>query len=141
MGQLKMGHLTVEDAGEGDVKLGRAIVGATGGALLMGIVYGVVGKVVGEYSYIAFLIGAVSGLGAIKLGGGRSMVAGAVAAVMSLVGVIGGKLILGAPEGVSWVAYHTTMFDILFCYVANPAAAFFAAGTDKARGLLQKLPF
>jgi hypothetical protein len=141
MGQLRMGHLSVEDAGEGRVNLGKAIVGAVGGGLLMGVVYGVAAKVIGEHSYVAFLIGAVAGLAAMKLGGGRSIVAGAVAAAAALAGVIVGKLICGAPAGTSWIAYHTTMFDILFCYLANPAAAFFAAGTDKARGLIKMLPF
>lgn len=141
MGQLRMGHLSVEDAGEGQVNVGKAIIGAVGGGLLMGVVYGVAAKAIGEHSYVAFLIGAVAGLAAMKLGGGRSIVAGGVAAAAALAGVIVGKLICGAPEGTSWIAYHTTMFDILFCYLANPAAAFFAAGTDKARGLLKMLPF
>src|SRR5690349_7680928 len=135
MSQLKMGHFTVNDAGEGNVNVGKAIVGAVGGALAMGLVYGVVGRFVGEFSYVAFLIGAVSGTGAMKLGGGRSMVAGAIAAIASLIAVLGAKLIVGAPEGTSWISYHTTMFDILFCYLANPAAAFFAAGTNAARGV------
>lgn len=141
MGQLRMGHISVEDAGEGSVNLGKAIVGAVGGGLAMGALYGVASRVVGEYSYVAFLIGAVAGLAAMKLGGGRSVVAGVIAAVSALAGVIVGKLICGAPEGTSWIAYHTQMFDILFCYIAAPAAAFFAAGTDKARGLLKMLPF
>ena len=46
----------------------------------------------------------------------------------------------GAPPGVGWLSYHTQMFDIIFCYLAAPAAAFFAAGTDQARELLKKLP-
>lgn len=141
MGQLRMGHISVEDAGEGSVNLGKAIVGAVGGGLAMGVLYGVASRVVGEYSYVAFLIGAVAGLASMKLGGGRSVVAGAIAAASALAGVIVGKLICGAPEGTSWLSYHTQMFDILFCYLANPAAAFFAAGTDKARGLIKMLPF
>jgi hypothetical protein len=141
MSQLNMGGFSVADAGEGgQVSLGKAIVGAVGGALLMGIVYGVVGRFVGEFSYVAFLIGAASGVGAMKLGGGRSIVAGAVAAIATLVSVILAKLIIGDPSGAGWVAYHTTMFDILFCYLAAPAAAFFAAGTNAARGVLNKLP-
>ena len=140
MAQVNMGGINVGDAGEGNVKLPLAIVGAAGGALVMGVVYGFVSNIVGEYSYVAFLIGAASGLAAMKLGGGRSVVSGVVAAVLSLVGVLIGKIIIGAPEGSSWVAYHTTMFDIIFCYVANPAAAFFAAGTDKARELVNRLP-
>ncbi|MEM9068794.1 MAG: hypothetical protein AAGE52_09815 [Myxococcota bacterium] len=140
MGNLNMGHLSVDDKGEGEVNLPKAIMGAIGGALVVGVVYGVVGRFVGEFSYVAFLIGAAAGIGAMKLGGGRSIVAGIVAAVASLVAVLAAKLLVGAPEGVSWVSYHTTMFDILFCYVANPAAAFFAAGTDKARDLLKMLP-
>lgn len=141
MGQLRMGHLSVEDGNEGSVNVGKAILGAVGGGLAMGALYGVASRVVGEYSYAAFLIGAVAGLAAMKLGGGRSVVAGVVAAISALAGVVIGKLICGAPEGVSWLSYHTQMFDILFCYLANPAAAFFAAGTDKARGLIKMLPF
>ena len=38
-------------------------------------------------------------------------------------------------------AYHTTMFDIIFCYLAAPAAGFFAAGSNQARQLLRHLPF
>lgn len=141
MGDLKMGHLSVDDAGEGEVNLPKAIAGAVGGALVMGLLYGVAGRFIGEYSYVAFLIGAASGMGAMKLGGGRSFLVGGIAAGVSLVAVLLAKLIVGAPEGASWVAYHTTMFDIIFCYIANPAAAFFAAGTDQARELLNKLPF
>jgi hypothetical protein len=141
MANLQMGHFKVSDSGEGGaVKMPMAIAGAVGGAIAMGLVYGLVGRFVGEFSYVAFLIGAASGIGAMKLGGGRSLVVGGIAAVASLVAVLGAKLIVGAPEGTSWISYHTTMFDILFCYIANPAAAFFAAGTDKARELLKKLP-
>ncbi|MEM9187693.1 MAG: hypothetical protein AAGF12_00855 [Myxococcota bacterium] len=141
MADLTMGSLNVKDNGEGKVKLPLAIVGAVGGALLMGVVYGVAGRFIGEYSYVAFLIGAVSGIGAMKLGGGRSIAAGVVAAVATLVAVLGAKVIIGAPEGTSLIAYHTTMFDILFCYLAAPAAAFFAAGTNQARALINRLPF
>ncbi len=140
MAQLNMGGFSVSDAGEGEVSLPKAIVGAAVGALVVGALYGVVGRFVAEYAYGAFLIGAASGVLAMRLGGGRSIPAGVVAAVLSLVGVLAGKLIVGSPEGVSWVSYHTTPFDILFCYVANPAAAFFAAGTNSARSLLKRLP-
>ena len=64
-----------------------------------------------------------------------------VAAVASLVMVLAAKILVGAPEGVSWVGYHTTLFDIIFCYIANPVAAFVAGGTGAGRGLLQRLPF
>jgi len=141
MANLNMGGLTAQDAGEGNVNLPMALVGAVGGALVMGVIYGVVGRFVTEYAYVAFLIGGVSGMAAMKLGGGRSIIAGAVAAVVSLIAVLGAKLIVGSPEGVGFIEYHTTMFDILFCYVANPAAAFFAAGTNQARSLMNRLPF
>jgi len=140
MAKLSMGGFNVQDSGQGSVNLPMALAGAVGGALVLGLVYGVVGRVVGEFSYVAFLIGAASGVAAMKLGGGRSVIAGVVAAGASLVAVLGAKLIVGAPEGTSWISYHTTMFDILFCYLANPAAAFFAAGTDKARAILKHLP-
>lgn len=141
MANLNMGGFQMADAGEGEVKLPMAIAGAAGGALVLGIVYGVIGRVIGEFSYAAFLVGAGAGMAALKLGGGRSIVAGAISAVLALVGILVGKVIVGAPEGVSWVSYHTTMFDILFCYLACPAAAFFAAGTDQARQVLKRLPF
>ena len=140
MANLNMGGFTTADAGEGEVSLPKAAMGAVAGAFAMGLVYGVIGRFVGEYSYVAFLIGAASGVGAMKLGGGRSVVAGAIAAAATLAAVLFAKVIVGAPEGMSWIAYHTQMFDILFCYVAAPVAAFFAASTDQARQLLKKLP-
>ncbi|MEM6958209.1 MAG: hypothetical protein AAF411_23665 [Myxococcota bacterium] len=140
MSKVSLGHLSTEDAGEGVANMPKAIAGAFGGALAMGLVYGVVGRFVGEFSYIAFLIGAAAGLGAMKLGGARNMKVGTVSAIASLVAVLLAKLIVGAPEGVSWISYHTTMFDILFCYLAPPVAAFFAAGSDKIRALTKHLP-
>jgi hypothetical protein len=118
-----------------------ALAGAVGGAVALGIVYGVVGKFVGEYSYAAFLIGAASGVAALKLGGGHSVVVGIVGAVVSLIAVLGAKLIVGAPEGVGFIEYHTTMFDIIFCYLLNPAAAFIAVGTKYSDEILRRLPF
>ncbi|MFK7999947.1 MAG: hypothetical protein AB8H86_10130 [Polyangiales bacterium] len=141
MSKVSLGHLSATDAGEGQANMPKAIAGAFAGALAIGVVYGVVGRVIGEYSYIAFLIGGAAGLGAMKLGGARSMTVGAIAAFASIVAVLLAKVIVGAPEGTSWIAYHTTMFDILFCYLAPPAAAFFAAGSDKVRELTKHLPF
>lgn len=123
------------------LNLPKAIAGAVAGALAAGIVYGVVGRFVAEFSYLAVLIGSASGLFAVKLGGKASPVAGAVAAATSLFMVLAAKVIVGAPEGVSWISYHTTMFDILFCYIANPVAGFVAGGTGVGRGVLSKLPF
>jgi hypothetical protein len=117
-----------------------AVAGALGGAIALALVYGVVGRFVGEFSYVACLIGFASGAAAAKLGGGRNLVVGAVAAASSLLAVLGAKLIVGAPEGYGFIEYHTTLFDIIFCYVACPAAAFAVAGTDKARELLRRLP-
>jgi hypothetical protein len=141
MSNLNMGGFNTADAAEGQVNLPMAIVGAAAGAFALGAIYGIVGRVIGEYSYVAFLVGAASGVGAMKLGKGRSIVAGAAAAVLTLIAIIGAKLIIGDPSGAGWVAYHTTLFDIIFCYLAAPAAAFFAAGTNAARGVLNKLPF
>lgn len=130
---------------EGDaaatLDLPKAIVGAVVGAVVAGLLYGVVGRFVGEFSYLAVLIGSASGLLAVRLGGKASPVAGGVAAAASLVMVLAAKVVVGAPEGTSWIAYHTTMFDILFCYLANPFAAFVAGGTGAGRGILRKLPF
>ena len=86
------------------------------------------------------LIGVAAGFGALTLGKGRSLTVGIAAGVLTLVGSLIGKVIIGSPAGVSWVAYHTTMFDILFCYVAAPAAAVAIAGTDKIRSLRRYLP-
>jgi hypothetical protein len=141
MANINMGQFNVEDAAEGgEVKMPMAIAGAVGGALALALVYGVVGRFVGEFSYVAALIGVASGAAAVKLGGGRNLMVGAAAAVASLVAVLGAKVIVGAPEGFGFIEYHTTVFDIIFCYVACPAAAFAVAGTDKARELLRKLP-
>ena len=141
MSDLNVGGFSVSDTGEGNVNLPMAMVGAVGGALVMGAVYGGVGKFVGEFAYLAVLIGVASGMGVIKLGGGRSIVAGIVGGVVSLVAVLGAKLIVGSPEGVSFIEYHMTMFDIIFCYVLNPVAAIGIASTDKARALMDRLPF
>jgi hypothetical protein len=136
-----MGHFSVQDTDEGGaVKMPMAVAGALGGAIALALVYGVVGRFVGEFSYVACLIGFASGAAAAKLGGGRNLVVGAVAAASSLLAVLGAKLIVGAPEGYGFIEYHTTLFDIIFCYVACPAAAFAVAGTDKARELLRRLP-
>ena len=51
MSSLQMGHFKVADAGEGNVNVGKAVVGAIGGALAMGLLYGVAGRFIGEYSY------------------------------------------------------------------------------------------
>lgn len=126
---------------EGTLSLPKAVMGALAGALVAGLVYGVVGRFVAEFSYLAVLIGTASGLAAVRLGGKASPIAGGVAAGASLVMVLAAKILVGAPAGTSWVAYHTTLFDIIFCYVANPVAAFAAGGTGVGRGLLQKLPF
>lgn len=141
MASLNMGGFTATDAGEGQVSLPKAAAGALGGALAMGVVYGAIGRVLHvEYSYVAFLVGAAAGVAAMKLGGGRSIVAGGISAAAALLGILVGKIIIGSPEGTSFLAYHTTMFDILFCYIAAPAAGFFAAGTNQARQILDRLP-
>ncbi len=130
-----------DESSEGTLNLPKAIAGALVGALAAGIVYGVVGRFVGEFSYLAVVIGSASGLLAVRLGGKASPIAGTVAAIASLAMVLAAKILVGSPEGVSWIAYHTTLFDIIFCYIANPVAAFVAGGTGAGRGLLRRLPF
>jgi hypothetical protein len=130
------GVMSMQDQAEGTGSAALGIVGAAAGAIVMGIVYGLVSRLIWEQSYVAVLVGAAAGFGALKLGRGRSLVVGIAAAAFTLVGSIVGKLIIGSPEGVSWLAYHTTMFDILFCYVAAPVTAFAIAGTDKLRRFL-----
>jgi len=69
MANINMGHFSVEDAAQGgEVKLPMAIAGALGGAIALALVYGVVGRFVGEFSYVACLIGFASGAAAAKLG-------------------------------------------------------------------------
>lgn len=129
------------DETDAPLNLPKAVVGALGAALAVGLVYGVVGRFVAEFSYLAVLIGSASGLAAVRLGGKATPLVGVLSAVASLVMVLAAKLIVGAPEGSSWLSYHLTLFDILFCYIANPVAAFVAGGTGAARGLLARLPF
>lgn len=141
MASLNMGGFATADGGEGTVNVPKAAVGAVAGGLAMGVVYGAISRVLHvEYSYVAFLVGAAAGVAAMKLGGGRSIVAGGISAVAALAGILLGKIIIGHPEGTTFFAYHSTLFDILFCYVAAPAAGFFAAGTNQARQILDKLP-
>jgi len=130
-----------EDDSEGTLSLPKAIAGALVGALVAGLLYGLVGRFVAEFSYLAVLIGSASGLLAVRLGGKASPVVGVTAAIASLVMVLAAKVLVGSPAGTSWLAYHLTLFDIIFCYVANPIAAFVAGGTGAGRGLLSKLPF
>ena len=130
-----------KDESDAPLNLPKAIAGAVGAAIALGLVYGVVGRFVAEFSYLAVLVGTASGLAAVRLGGKASPVAGAVAALASLVMIVAAKLIVGSPEGTSWLSYHLTMFDIIFCYIANPVAAFVAGGTGVGRGILKKLPF
>jgi len=132
---------TSDDSPDVELNLPKAIGGALAGAVAAGLIYGVVGHFVAEFSYLAVLIGSASGLLAARLGGKASPIAGGVAAGASLVMVLAAKILVGAPEGVSWISYHLTMFDILFCYIANPVAAFIAGGTGAGRGLLRRLPF
>lgn len=121
--------------------LTMAIVGAVAGALALGLVYGVVGRFVAEYKYIAIAVGVVSGTASVRLGGGQSLTGGIAAAVATLVGMIVGKLLIQPGDGGSWIAYHTTMFDILFCYIAAPVTAFATAGTPLGEQIRQRLPF
>lgn len=125
----------------GPTNVGLGVAGAVGGAVVMGIVYGLVGRFVGEYQYIAIAVGAVSGLGAIKLGKGQSIVVGVVAAVATLGAMFAGKLLIPPPEGVTWIEHHTYMFDILFCYVGAPVVAFLTCGTPLGDQIRDRLPF
>jgi hypothetical protein len=134
------GTLSMQDQTEGQGSVVMGIVGAAAGAIAMGIVYGLVSRLIWEQSYVAVLVGVAAGFGALKLGRGRSLPVGIAAAALTLVGSLVGKLIIGSPEGVSWFAYHTTLFDILFCYLAAPATALAIAGTDKLRELRRFLP-
>lgn len=132
----------METAGEQpQTNLVMGLVGAAGGALLMGIVYGFVSLFIGEIKLVVLLVGAVSGFGAMKLGKGSSLVVGIAAAILTLIGIFIGKVIIGAPVGFTWVEYHTTMFDILFCYLGAPIVAFGVAYGSKLQSLRRHLPF
>src|SRR5689334_19538064 len=137
------GGFRVTDTRENSVDVPMALIGAVGGAFGMSIVYGLIGKVIGEFSVLALLVGGTAGAAAFKLGHGRSPLVGGVAAGLSLVAILGAKIMIGVPDGaaVSWFSWHMQPFDIIFCYLLSPAVAFALAGSEKARALLKKLPF
>jgi len=127
----------VETPAKPSLPLGLA--GAAGGALAAALIYGVVGRFIGEMSYLAVLVGIASGMAATTLGKGNSIPVGIAAAVFTLVSMFVGKLIVGAPPGVSWIAYHTTLFDIIFCYLLAPIAALGLGGVPKVGELFRSL--
>lgn len=141
MANMGMGGFAIPENKSGQFSLPMALAGAAAGAVGMALVYGVVGRLVAEFAYVSFLIGVASGFLAVRLGGGRNVVAGIGAAVFSLVAVLGAKLIVGAPEGYGFVEYHTTPFDILFCYVLTPATGFLTAGSERIRELANRVPY
>ncbi len=132
--------MTEEATKPEEFNLMMGIAGAAAGAIAVGLAYGAVGMFVAEYKWLALATGAASGVAAVRLAKGYSIPLGAAAAVLTLVGIIAGKMLI-RPEGADWVAYHTTMFDILFCYVGAPAAAFVAAGTAAGGSIREHLPF
>ena len=117
-----------------EFSLPKAIAGAFAGAFAVGIIYGLVGAFFAEFKFLAIATGAASGFAAQYLGGGQKPVVGAIAAGATLLAMLFGKLIVGDGGGMfhleNWVAYHTTLFDILFCWLGAPAvaAAFGALG-------------
>src|SRR5262245_8213523 len=80
LNQIAAAASTDQSANSAELNLPKAIMGALGGALVVGLVYGVVGRFVGEYNFLAIAIGSASGLLAVKLGGKASPVVGGVAA-------------------------------------------------------------
>jgi hypothetical protein len=149
MGNLPgMSHLDAalapqaQGAAQAEVKapsLPLGVVGAAGGALVAALIYGAVGRFVGEISYLAVLVGIASGMAATTLGKGNSIPLGVAAGVLTLFSMVVGKLIVGAPPGVSWIAYHTTLFDIIFCWALAPLAAVGLGGVPKVAEIFQSL--
>lgn len=119
--------------------LPMGLAGAAAGALVAALIYGVVGRFIGEMSYLAVLVGIVSGVGATTLGKGNSIPVGIAAGVFTLVFMVVAKLIVGAPPGVSWIAYHTTLFDIIFCWALAPLAAVGLGGVPQLGRLFASL--
>lgn len=146
MGNLPgMSHLNAAMAPTGEAaeapkpSLPLGLAGAAGGALVAALLYGVVGRFIGEISYLAVLVGIASGLAATTLGKGNSIPVGIAAGVFTLVSMVVGKLIVGAPPGVSWIAYHTTLFDIIFCWALAPLAAVGLGGVPKVGELFRSV--
>jgi hypothetical protein len=136
---LTVGRISFPDVSDEDVVWTRAVTGSTVAALAVAIAYGLAGRFTHEVLVFAPLVGTVSGLSALRFGQGRSIPVGMIAAVVSLLAVIGAKVVVGAPSGVSWFTQHTTVFDLVFCYVLNPLAALFCAATDSAKNLVARV--
>ena len=130
--------LRAQDPSDKAPSLMLGLVGAVGGALVVGLLYGVVGRLIGEYSYAAVLVGAASGFAAATLGRGTSIPVGIAAGVSTIIAMVVGKLIIG-PLGPGWVAAHTTLFDIIFCWLAAPAVALALGGVPQAAKLVRGL--
>ncbi len=126
-------------AGEEQPAIIKGIAAAAGAAIAVGLIYGVIGMFVAEFKYVALATGAASGLAGLHFAKRHSLALGALAATFTLVGMIVGKLLI-RPEGVDWIAYHTTMFDIMFCFVGAPVLAFVAAGTQAGDQVRRYLP-
>jgi hypothetical protein len=132
--------MTVETGPEVQPAIIKGIAAAAGAAIVVGLAYGLVGMFVNEFKWLALATGAASGVAAVTFAKKHSLALGTLAAAFTLVGMIVGKLLI-RPEGVDWIAYHTTMFDIMFCFVGAPVLAFIAAGTQGGDYVRSYLPF
>ena len=132
--------MSEESAPEVQQDLMKGIMAAAGAALVVGLIYGVVGMFVNEFKWLALATGAASGVAGVTFGKKYSIPLGVAAAVFTLIGMIVGKLLIQPGEGGDWFAYHTTLFDIMFCYVGAPALAFIAAGTQGGDYVKSYLP-
>jgi len=131
--------MTEETGPEVQQDLMKGILAAAGAALVVGLAYGVVGMFVNEFKWLALATGAASGVAGVTFAKKYSIPLGVAAAVFTLIGMVVGKLLI-RPEGADWVAYHTTLFDIMFCFVGAPALAFIAAGTKGGDYVKSYLP-
>jgi hypothetical protein len=92
-------------------------------AIVLGITFGGCFRMVAEYSYVYIFSGLLIGATAAAAVRAYPIIAAIAGLAGSLMLVLIAKLIVGAPPGTSWIAYHTTLFDFLFCYIAAPIAA------------------
>jgi hypothetical protein len=77
----------------------KGAIGALIGSLLGGAIWGGIGIGTGmEVGYVAIGVGALAGIGAAKLGGGKSAMLGVIAAIFSIFGVFAGKYIFVAHD-------------------------------------------
>jgi hypothetical protein len=82
----------------------KGAIGALLGSLIGGAIWGGIGLGTGmEVGYVAIGVGALAGIGASKMAGGKSAALGVIAAIFSILGVFGGKYM--------YVAHDVSSFE------------------------------